>query len=71
MNIYWFRLVLVIGVVVVYWLVVLVVVGLFIILCVGVKKKGRIERESWRGGGEGLDWIELGLWFFVLKFCGV
>ncbi|EDL24283.1 mCG1031252, partial [Mus musculus] len=34
--------------------------GPFTILCVGVKKKGRIERESRRGGGEGPDRTEPG-----------
>lgn len=39
------------GVVAANWLVAPAVAGPFTILCVGVKKKGRIERESRRGAG--------------------
>ena len=48
------------GVVAADWLTAPAVAGPFTILCVGVKKKGRIERESRRGGGEGPDRTEPG-----------
>lgn len=59
-TIYWSRLAPVSGVVAGNWLVAPAVAGPFTILCVGVKKKGRIERESRRGGGEGPDRTEPG-----------
>lgn len=59
-NIYWYRTAPVSGVVATDWLAAPAVAGPFTILCVGVKKKGRIERESRRGGGEGPDRTEPG-----------
>ena len=60
LSIYWPRTAPVSGVVAADWLTAPAVAGPFTILCVGVKKKGRIERESRRGGGEGPDRTEPG-----------